>query len=289
MADVSDLGGGGGLGQVCIPTNSDLAGAIDNLLARIEFLEKQLAIMLGENVEAGQLSDISQQVGWVHGITYAGIEGWTRTEAGTLIPPAGFSLADSGFLMSDGNRYPAVVMDENGVLHWGVTENGEVKGTDTGNSIAILYAPDPMPSAQVGNLTIINFPINLAYNTDGLVSKFGANKFKVNVTGLYNLSITASMSAAGNDDLANIFVRWSVDSGNINPLYPDTYDNFGPMLMFTPGNTGGAFIAAEALCASKLMYLKKGIGQGLSIISGGVTTSWNVGMITVTLQLVKSL
>jgi hypothetical protein len=61
---------------------------------------------------------IQEQGGWVGGVAYLGVEGWTRTECGTLIPPPGVSLgATTDFSM--------VAMDENGVLQFGLTHEPE--------------------------------------------------------------------------------------------------------------------------------------------------------------------
>lgn len=84
---------GGTTGSVCSVSPSDIVGQVDNLISRVEELEQRVNELSGQNVEANQLSDISNQVGWVYGVTYMGVEGWTQTQAGTLIPPEGFTVS----------------------------------------------------------------------------------------------------------------------------------------------------------------------------------------------------
>jgi hypothetical protein len=105
--------------SVCAISPSDTVGVLNNFLTRIEKLEEIMMQIASANVLAGQLSELSSQIGWLYGVEYMGIEGWTQTSYGTLIPPAGFSLLGSGLTLSDGSTYQAVVMDENGVLQFG--------------------------------------------------------------------------------------------------------------------------------------------------------------------------
>lgn len=93
--------GGGSTPQICAVSPSDQAGQIDNILSRLDALENAISQLATTNVTASQLSDISQQIGWVYGVTYMGVEGWTQTAAGTLIPPAGVSLSSLGILPND--------------------------------------------------------------------------------------------------------------------------------------------------------------------------------------------
>jgi hypothetical protein len=131
--EVPDDGGGSIPAGVCVPTPSDLEGAVYNLLARIKELEDKVAQQAATNVTADRLSDLAQQVGWVTDIVYNGIGGFTRTEAGTLIPPPGVSLNTLGWELYNTctggyEPFPMVVMDENGVLQWGATTTGGLCG-----------------------------------------------------------------------------------------------------------------------------------------------------------------
>lgn len=131
--------GGGGLtmggtaSSMCAISPSDLVGTIGNLISRIEDLEFALSQVLGANLHANTLGDISSQVGWVYNVEYMGIPGWIQTEYGTLIPPAGFTLSGSGIQMwnactGEFEDYQAVVMDSDGVLQWGASAAGNLCG-----------------------------------------------------------------------------------------------------------------------------------------------------------------
>ena len=130
MAIVNEGGGGGSSTDtgVCAISPSDLVGYTGNALNRIKSLEQRVAELEAAIIQVNQLSDLSQQVGWVGNVEYMGTTGWTQTEYGTLIPPPGVSFSTLGFLLSDGNTYPFVVMDENGVLQYGFTNTGAVEG-----------------------------------------------------------------------------------------------------------------------------------------------------------------
>jgi hypothetical protein len=124
---------GGTASSICAISPSDTASTIGNLLERIEALELALSQVLGANLHANTLGDISSQVGWVYGVEYMGIPGWIQTEYGTLIPPAGFTLSGSGIQLFNSctgefEDYQAVVMDENGVLQWGASAAGNLCG-----------------------------------------------------------------------------------------------------------------------------------------------------------------
>jgi hypothetical protein len=132
---------------VCSISPSDLVGYVGNLINRVKDLEQKVAELAAGNVEVNQLSDLSQQVGWVGGVTYMGVSGWTQTEYGTLIPPAGVSFSSLGFTLSDGNTYPMVVMDEDGVLQYGFTNTGQVSGASvSGRNNLILSFSQNMSS-----------------------------------------------------------------------------------------------------------------------------------------------
>lgn len=121
-----DVGGiaTGTAGSVCAISPSDTTAVLNNFMTRIEELEKAVTQLLATNIMANQLSDLSQQVGWVGNVTYMGLDGWTQTEYGTLIPPPGFSILGNGLTLSDGSTYNAVYYDENGVLQFGFQAGG---------------------------------------------------------------------------------------------------------------------------------------------------------------------
>src|ERR1043165_9887846 len=72
---------------------SDLVGYTGNLINQVRDLQQRVAELEAKITQANQLSDFSQQVGWVGGITYMGTSGWKQTEYGTLIPPPGVTLS----------------------------------------------------------------------------------------------------------------------------------------------------------------------------------------------------
>lgn len=128
-----DPGGGSGMGGICSITPSDLAGQVDNLLTRLAALEQTVARLSGGNVEAGQLSNISGQAGWIYGLDYLGTPGWIQTPTGnTLIPPPGVSFSNLGLTLSDGTPWSAIAVtkDDMGVFHYpfGVKPDGTLFG-----------------------------------------------------------------------------------------------------------------------------------------------------------------
>ena len=130
MTMTQDSGGGGTAANLCPPSPSDLAGQINNLITRIENLEKAVAELQGQDVTATQLSDLSQQVGWVYDVTYLGVPGWTQTAAGTLIPPAGLALSTLGIVLPGlgGNPSTLVSTDSDGNPTFSINNSGTTGG-----------------------------------------------------------------------------------------------------------------------------------------------------------------
>lgn len=106
--------GGGSAQSMCEISPADEISIINNLMSRIKTLELTVSQLLASNVRANQLSDISQQVGWVYDITYMGIPGWTQTSAGTLIPPPGVTFSDIG--LGELTDYPCNPYDSDGQI-----------------------------------------------------------------------------------------------------------------------------------------------------------------------------
>jgi hypothetical protein len=179
---------------VCAISPSDLVGYTGNALNRIKDLEQRVAELEAANVEVNQLSDLSQQIGWVGGITYMGIPGWTQTEYGTLIPPAGVSLSSLGFTMSDGNQYPFVVMDENGVLQFGFDTSGNVSGASvSGKNYVSFNTGFGTPGSN------INFGAVSATGGSGWYTWNGSDTVTLLQTGIYayNLIIEGTSNIVG--------------------------------------------------------------------------------------------
>jgi hypothetical protein len=118
MTQTYEDGGGGSTSTtdtgVCSITPSDLVGYTGSALNRIKDLEQRVAELEAKIVQANQLSDLAQQVGWVGGIEYMGVGGWTQTEYGTLIPPEGWTLAGSGIIPNLGPGMQLVYTDAEG-------------------------------------------------------------------------------------------------------------------------------------------------------------------------------
>lgn len=163
---------------VCAISPSDLVGYTGNLINRVNELEQRIAELEASNVEVNQLSDLSQQVGWVGGITYLGTPGWTQTEYGTLIPPAGVSLSTLGITMSDGNSYQMVSVGEDGELIFGFTATGAIGGSGAmGNDYMTLNTMSGTPggaltlgtvSASRGSAITLTNPTTITLSSKGI-------------------------------------------------------------------------------------------------------------------------
>lgn len=160
----NDAGGATGGTSFCSISPSDNVGIIENFLHRIEELEKVVSQLSASNILANQLSDLSQQIGWVGGITYMGIEGWTQTEYGTLIPPAGVSLSSLSNWYdsltnnpcnpydSDGNLRQELhlsVYDSDGNLNFGTGCGGQLVGTKVDEWDTAAASTGPMDYCDV--------------------------------------------------------------------------------------------------------------------------------------------
>jgi hypothetical protein len=190
---------------VCAISPSDLVGYTGNALNRIKDLEQRVAELEAANVEVNQLSDLSQQIGWVGGITYMGVPGWTQTSYGTLIPPAGVSLSSLGFTMSDGNQYPFVVMDENGVLQFGFDTSGNVSGASSpSKSYISLNTPTATPGGSItwGGTSVLS--------TDGIFSFNGTTTVTITQTGVYAYSLILRGSSLDLNDNETFIAQQSL-------------------------------------------------------------------------------
>jgi hypothetical protein len=270
-------------GGVCWSGGADEASEIESLKERVAKLERALQYVLGQDISAGQLSDISQVAGWIYDVEYMGKPGWTKTSIGTLIPPAGLSLSSLGFKMSDGNDYPLVVMDENGVLQYGFTSGGAVKGASSSTQIAMLYTDDP--GGFSGNGTIVNIPTQIGYDPDNLVNMVTSSAWQVNQSGYYNMSIACGMSMSASVPSLAV-VEWDMSTSNTNPTFTDVNRANGPCLEYS-FETGGGFFPVKSSSA-KMMYLKSGINHDIEISGTGAGTSFAFDSVTMTLQLIKT-
>ena len=155
-------GTGGGTTD-CDVSPTDVLGQISNILNRLQACEAALASIFGTNVEALQLSDISNDLGWIYNVTYLGEEGWTQTPAGTLIPPPGWgglsSIIDgqSGTIVSSGGGRIALQRrsaasasaDFSGIFY--ITVNTDMPSDDDVTYIGGDYfTPGTDPSGNAG-------------------------------------------------------------------------------------------------------------------------------------------
>ena len=188
---------------VCAISPSDLVGYTGNLINRVNELEQRIAQLEAANLEVNQLSDISQQVGWVDGVTYMGIPGWTQTEYGTLIPPPGFTFLGNGMTLSDGNTYQAVYFDEDGVLQYGFQTGG------TGVTGAAVASGATNYIVLTSNSTTISGgdPDMIQYAIAGSALSFdGVSTITANSTGLYRLSFFVPVIIANSPATAALIV-----------------------------------------------------------------------------------
>jgi len=206
MAIIND-GGGGSTMQMCSTSPFDQQSQIDNLIDRVEELERIISEVLGVNIHADQLSDISQQVGWVYGITFMGTPGWIQTASGSLIPPPGFSLMgpDGGMLLADGNYYYGASVDSDGALQFGFTASGGVAGAlaDTWNTAAANSEQDYARATYMYFLGYTGWYTESRGATIGTKST-GSSTGEINITvteaGLYHVSAGFAARVSGTVD-----------------------------------------------------------------------------------------
>lgn len=263
---------GGAAGSMCEISPGDLVGTIGNLITRIEKLETALSQVLGANLHAQQLSDISSQVGWVYGVDYMGIPGWIMTEAGSLIPPAGFTFLGSGLTLSDGNTYNAVLMDSDGVLQYGFGTDGSISGSSAYQSDYAIWSagsasggtganPDQFYlngiTETVNTLSTAQTVLPTAQEVTWIVRKSGLYLLTVggtsrifNTTGAPEALFTIGVSAAGPGSLTLIhdisFYKQTLDSvnraigTNCWPIRLNANDTV--QVSITPSSAGGGTV-----------------------------------------------
>lgn len=114
-----DNGGGGSTTNVCPIGPQDQVGSIDNILSRLTAIETILSQLLGTDITAIQLSDISQDMGTILGGTLGG---------GILSNIPAILAKQSVFAVSGGDRFiiPASVANN---VSWSTT--GEESDTGT--------------------------------------------------------------------------------------------------------------------------------------------------------------
>ena len=274
---------------VCAISPSDLVGYVGNLINLVKDLEQRVIELESGNIEANQLSDLSQQVGWVDGITYMGIEGWTQTEYGTLIPPPGFTFLGNGLTLSDGNTYQAVVMDEDGVLQFGFGQT-----TSDGTFTAMTGASLPGRIAVISTDTIItagtpghtsNFAtLHSEVDDSNLITLVGTTAFSVNQSGFYNLSLATHLitdqAVAG-----TIGVQWAVTGQPAGALAIDPRRAQGPTI-YHHFPAGAGFGVGET--SARMMYVDSAAVHSISGHGVGVGATFGIPESTLTIELLKT-
>src|SRR5258706_1717580 len=186
-----DTSGGGSTSNFCAPTPSDMEGQINNILSRLDALEKTVSEMQGADVTATQLSDFAAQVGWVYGVTYMGTPGWIQTEAGTLIPPPGLSLSSLGILLPGLGNNPATLVstDSDGNPVFSINQHGSTTGGGGGTSDYLIVEPASTSLSGTG----LNETADISTILQSAGSAFGTSNLStsiidINTNGLYRIS-----------------------------------------------------------------------------------------------------
>lgn len=286
MADYTEPTGGSQ--PFCAISPSDLVAINENWLSRIEALEKAVSTLLAVNVSAGQLSDISQQIGVVENVTYMGVAGWTQTEAGTLIPPAGWSLTTSGFLMSDGNVYQGVSVDSDGVIQFGFTQNGTIAGTMPdlwgGFSNVAVYFTDVIYASAVGNFSATGtWKTSETIDPSGLVNVYSSQLLKVAQSGWYMITLGASMTAVWGGDAASMFTQVSFAS-NTAPWTNTAFPYGRGVVVSTAVSANFSY----GFNSTRVCYIDSAATISISSGGSGPATRFGVNEAMVTFQLLKA-
>lgn len=273
---------------VCAISPSDLVGYVGNLINRVKDLEQKVAELEAGNIEVNQLSDLSQQVGWVSGVTYMGIEGWTQTEYGTLIPPPGFTFLGNNLTLADGSTYSAVVMDEDGVLQYGfgqVTSDGTftaVTGPSSRGGFAVIYTDTIITNGTAGNTSAFA-TFHSGVDSSNIVT-VGGTSFSVNQSGFYNLSVATRLIS--NQAVAGVIsVAWGISGQPAGALAIDPQRAVGPSIYnFFPAGAG----FGVGVTSARMMYIDSAATNTLLGAGTGVGATFGIPESTLTLELIQA-
>ena len=273
---------------VCAISPSDLVGFVGNALSRIKELEQRVAELEAANVEANQLSDISQQVGWVGGVEYMGMPGWTQTEYGSLIPPPGVSLSMLGIFpptIAGGTPNQLVIYDNDGNLVFGADADGQLSGTMASSSnVALMYTQNPLLPATTTNDSETATYTEI-FDPSGMVSFVSSEQFTLSTSGIYLLTLIASINAYNDpDNEAKGKVVWNI-SGNVTTYDPVNYPN-GPAVFWQANNTPSN---PADLSAALLMYVTSSAVHSLVATSSSSGGTVNIGGAGLGIQLIRAL
>lgn len=282
MSVITDGGGGGSTSNICAISPSDMAGNIDNILTRLETVENILSQILGYDITANRLSDITDVLGWINNVTYMGTTGWTLTPAGTLIPPPGWTFLGSGLTLSDGNTYSAVLMDSDGVLQYGFTTEGQVTGNAAVGSAYGIWSSqngyggtnaDP-DQIYFKGVTRLNQEFSTA-TSSSIIQR--TETWRVDSGGLYLVTMSGASKLSGNDVGIMATLRMGVVATNddSNQLSHEFYDFRDYLLM---GNgyvmTGSFTVPWRANAGDEIVF---SFTHGRSTMVGNVSTFHAIG------------
>jgi hypothetical protein len=239
------------------PTDEKLV--IDNLIGRIQNLETAVMQLLTANVKANQLSDLSQQVGWVGGVEYMGVAGWTQTEYGTLIPPQGWTLAGSGIIPNLGPGMQLVYTDADGNIF---------SADDFTGAPDYLYYDGLYTINESRNITTTfnTFALNVEGTTEGEivaeVSKSGL--YLVNVHGSFHRTSGTAPASTVFSGLSSITVS---PTGNAQLTYHTSIQTINSVVgeIIHPG--GGTQLANADLARVVKVGAGETIRAGVSCIA----------------------
>jgi len=261
---------------VCAISPSDLVGYTGNLINRVNELEQRIAELEAANLEVNQLSDISQQVGWVGGVTYMGVSGWTQTSYGTLIPPAGFFIGD----IIPG--YQAGFYDGSGNLQLGFGTDGTITGATAPGRIAVIKTDTIIASGTPGNTS--NIATLHSSVDDSNIITVGSTSFSVNQSGFYNLSL-ASFIISNQAVAGSTVVQWSISGQPAGALAIDPRRADGPTIL-NQFPAGAGF--SSRVAAARMMYVDAAATHTITGIGVGVGATFGIPESTLTLELLRT-
>jgi len=201
-AGTSGYVGTGGGGELCLVSPSDMAGQIDNILTRLAKVEQVLSVLLGMDITAGSLDEISQNLGTMTMATLINAaRGWTTegTFSGVAISTLGWKMYNP--CTGQEENFPIVITNPDGSLNFGATENGTLCGSSveawntavTGSTLLDYGLFDYQGSVYQTRGTSISLS-SVSAGSLGASAEIVAN---INQAGLYMASGMAEQSTLG--------------------------------------------------------------------------------------------
>lgn len=246
----------GATGGLCTISTSDTVGLIDNLLVRMQNLERVLELLTGMNISTSSIDQISANLGTMTNATIINAaRGWTT--AGTF---TGVAISTLGWTMSDGCSFPIVTVDEEGVLQFGLSDCGEVVGAGpelwSNSKSATLWTNSIVATGEVGpNIITANFEI-YDDQTNLVVLANGGDNFYVTTTGWYSLDITAEFSFTSTAS-KTLYLQWSTGANALTVPHNGQFAE-GPGISVITHNTGGGSSGTASTSSCKTIWLETG-------------------------------